>query len=70
MLLDSPTRSFADGQIGRYLIILNRIISKPELLSFREIVAGSLRGLVLVDEKIIATIADKQSRFFDTFEIE
>jgi len=53
----------ADGYIGLYLIIIDidRVISSPELLLFRGLAAGSLRGFIPVDEEVLATIADKGS---------
>ena len=62
MLLEASTRCFADGYIGLYLIIIERVIGSSELLFFRGIAAGSLRGFVPVDEEVFATIADKGSK--------
>ena len=62
MLLEASTRCFADGHIGLYLIIIDRVIGSPGLLFFRGLAAGSLRGFVPVDEEVFATIADKGSK--------
>ena len=52
MLLEASTRCFADGYLGLYLIIIDRVIGSPELLFFRGLAAGSLRGFVPVDEEM------------------